>query len=138
MANFEVIGNSDIELQLSKLKNPELAKEVVMAGAQPIADEIRARLKKNLQASKHTKGDLLKSLGITPPDVDYSGNTNTKIGFSGYDRKGVANVVKARAMESGTSRQRKQPFIRPAVNSKKEKAIQAMQDKINEKMEGRQ
>jgi len=55
-----------------------------------------------------------------------SRNTNTKIGFDGYDRKGVPNALKARAMESGTSTQPKRPFVRPAVNRVKKKAIEEM------------
>ena len=88
-------------------------KDVVMAGAQPVADEIRKGLENNLAGSKYSKGDLLGSLGITPPGVDSQGNVNTKIGFDGYDSKGVANQLKARVMESGTSKIKKRPFVRP-------------------------
>jgi HK97 gp10 family phage protein len=127
-------GTDAFELQISKLANPEICKRVVMAGAQPVADEIRKGLEKNLQGSEYSKGDLLDSLGIAPPDIDKEGNTNTKVGFDGYDSKGVANAIKARAMESGTSKQNKKPFVRPAVNRSKGKAIKAMQDKLNEEI----
>ena len=123
--------------KLSKLgtMSTKIAKDVVMAGAQPVADEIRKGLQANLQGSKYSKGDLLGSLGITPPGVDSQGNVNVKIGFDGYDSEGVANQLKARVMESGTSKIKKRPFVRPAVNRSKKKALEAMQKKFDEEIE---
>jgi len=128
MARMTIKGLDEYALKLSKFGKdaPEIAKKVVMAGANPIADEIRKELEKNLAGSKYSTGDLLDSFGIAPPDIDSMGNTNTKIGFDGYDRKGVPNALKARAMESGTSTQPKRPFVRPAVNRVKKKAIEEM------------
>lgn len=134
MARMTIRGTDDFELMISKLADPEIAKEVVWAGAQPVADEIRKGLERNLQGSKNSNGDLLDSLGIAPPDIDREGNANTHIGFHGYDRKGVANTLKARIMESGSSKQKKKPFIRPAVNRSKNKAIKAMEMKLDEKI----
>ena len=130
-------SSGKLALKLSQLgkMSTEIAKDVVMAGAKPIADEIRKGLEKNLQGSKYTKGDLLDSFGIASPDVDRNGNINTKIGFHGYDSKGIPNVVKARAMESGTSIQSKKPFVRPAVNRSKKKALEEMEKKFNEEIE---
>lgn len=128
MAKMTIRGLDEYAAKLSQLgdKAPEIAKRAVMAGANPVADEIRKELEKNLSGSKYSTGDLLDSFGIAPPGVDRQGNTNTKIGFEGYDRKGVPNALKARAMESGTSTQPKRPFIRPAVNRMKKKAIEEM------------
>lgn len=137
MAKMTIKGTDQLELQLSKLGNmsTKIAKDVVMAGAQPVADEIRKGLQANLQGSKYSKGDLLGSLGITPPGVDSQGNVNVKIGFDGYDSKGVANQLKARVMESGTSKIKKRPFVRPAVNKSKKRALEAMQKKFDEEIE---
>lgn len=128
MAKMKVNGGEDFALKLSKLGKDatKIAEKVVMAGANPVADEIRKNLKKNLEGSEYSEGDLLDAFGIAPPGVDKRGNTNTKIGFEGYDRKKVPNALKARAMESGTSVQKKKPFIRPAVNKMKKKAIDEM------------
>ena len=153
---MEIRGFDELELQLSKLADPELAKDVVMAGAQPVADEIR----KNIETlpedkfrylnkgevftgvPKQQKQDLLDSLGITPPDIDFNGNTNTKIGFDGYGKiptkkypKGVPNQLLARAVESGSSVRKKTPFIRKAVNKSKKLAEAEMQKKLDEKIE---
>jgi len=156
MARIEIRGFDGLELQLSKLADPELAKDVVMAGAQPVADEIRKsiealpedkfrRLKKGevfIGVPRQQKQDLLDSLGIAPPDVDYDGNTNTKIGFDGYGKiptkkypKGVPNQLLARAVESGSSVRKKTPFIRKAVNKSKKLAEAEMQKKLDEKIE---
>lgn len=137
MAHMVIKGVDEYARQLSKLgkMSVEISKDVVMAGAQPVADEIRKGLEANLQGSEYSTGDLLGSFGITPPGVDDKGNTNTKIGFDGYDSKGVANQLKARAMESGSSRQKKKPFVRPAVNRSKKKALEEMQKKFDEEIE---
>lgn len=128
MARMTVKGIDEYVQKLSQFGKDaqKVAKKVVRAGADPVADEIRKGLETNLSGSQYSEGDLLNSLGIAPPDVDRNGNTNTKIGFSGYDRKGVPNALKARAMESGTSTQPKKPFVRPAVNRAKKKAIEEM------------
>jgi len=156
MARMEIRGFDELELQLSKLADPEISKEVVQAGAQPIADQIR----KNLEGlpedkfrylnkgevfvgvPKQQKQDLLDSLGITPPDIDFDGNTNIKIGFDGYGKiptkkypKGVPNQLLARAVESGSSVRKKTPFIRKAVNKAKKLAEAEMQKKLNEHIE---
>ena len=156
MARMEIRGFDELELQLSKLADPELAKDVVMAGAQPVADEIRKSiealpedkfryLKKNevfTGVPRQQKQDLLDSLGITPPDIDFDGNTNTKIGFDGYGKlptkkypKGVPNQLLARAVESGSSVRKKTPFVRKAVNKAKKLAEAEMQKKLDEKIE---
>jgi HK97 gp10 family phage protein len=136
MAKMTIKGTDQLELQLSKLGNmsTKIAKDVVMAGAQPVADEIRKGLENNLAGSKYSKGDLLDSLGIAPPGVDNQGNVNTKIGFDGYDSNGVANQLKARVMESGSSKQKKKPFVRPAVNRSKKRVEEAMQKKFDKEI----
>lgn len=128
MAKMSVSGLDEYIDKLSKLgsKMPEVAKRAVQAGVNPLADEVRKQLEKNLQGSKYSTGDLLDSLGVTPVGVDKNGVYNAKVGFSGYDRKGVPNALKARAMESGTSRQPKKPFMRPAVNRAKKRVLEEM------------
>ena len=153
---MEIRGFDELELQLSKLADPEISKEVVQAGAQPIADQIRKNLeglpedkfrylKKNevfTGIPKQQKQDLLNSLGITPPDIDFDGNTNIKIGFDGYGKiptkkypKGVPNQLLARAVESGSSVRKKTPFVRKAVNKAKKLAEAEMQKKLDEHIE---
>ena len=136
MAKMIVKGFDEYSEKLAQLgkESVEISKKAVMAGASPVADMIRWELTKNLLDSEDSTGDLLKSFGVAPPDVDYMGNINTKIGFDGYDRKGVPNVVKARAMESGTSRQKKRPFVRPAVKRMKEQCINEIRRVIDDEV----
>lgn len=151
VAKMTIKGLDEYSSKISKLGKdaPEIAKKVVMAGANPVADEIRENLISNIRDPAYvgkgqgglvkrnygkSTGDLLSAFGIAPPGVDSNGNTNTKIGFEGYDSKGVPNALKARAMESGTSTLRKRPFVRPAVNSTKKRAIKEMGKKLDEEM----
>jgi HK97 gp10 family phage protein len=158
MAKMTIRGTDELELQLSKLgkMTTEIAKDVVMAGAQPVADEIRADLRslpvdkpRYLESgdeynvvTKFQLKDLDDSLGITPPDVDRFGNVNTKVGFDGYGSypteqypKGLPNQLLARAIESGSSVRKKNPFIRKAVNRSKKKSLEEMQKKFDEEIE---
>lgn len=122
-------------------RSEEIAKKVVKVGANPVADEIRKNLEANIadpsyagvgdtgsfdRKKEKSSGDLLKSLGISPAGTDRNGDVNVKVGFAGYDQKGVPNALKARAMESGTSKLRKRPFVRPAVNRTRKKSKDAM------------
>ena len=134
MAKMQSIyGFTELEKQLSSLgsQSKEIGKKAVREGAGILADQVRSNLMKNLTGSKYSTGDLEESLGVTPADVDKNGVINSKVGFHGYDRKGVPNVIKARAMESGTSTQRKRPFIRPAINKVKQKVEKAMEEIID-------
>ena len=65
---------------------------------------------------------------------DERGFIHTKLGFDGYDRRGNPNVVKARALESGTSKQQKKPFIRPAVNAVKDRAVAVMSETVDKQI----
>ena len=158
MAKIEI--NPALEKYLMELTrfekdSPEIAKEIVMAGAQPLADEIRngieslpgdvfRRLTEGEEFSGLPSGsrkDLLNNFGIAPPGVDKNGNTNTKVGFKGYGSyptkkypKGLPNALLARAIESGSSVRKKSPFVRKAVNKKRKIAIEKMQEKIEEKI----
>lgn len=103
------------------------AKSALYEGSKILADDITRRLEGNLIGSKYSTGDLLDSFGIAPIRLNQNGTIDTKLGFSGYDRKGVANQLKARAMESGTSKQRKRPFFRPAVKYNRKRVREVME-----------
>lgn len=120
------------KLESLKEKSHDTIKKALYKGAGIVADEIRSSANKVL-SSKAT-GQMMESFGIADIDVDARGIVNTKIGFDGYDKKGVANDLKANALESGTSTQRKRPFIRPAVSATKEKAVQVMGEIIDEEI----
>ncbi len=157
MAKLTIKGTAELELKLSKLQNKsaEIAKKVVLAGAQPVADEIRKgleslpvdglkRLKEGEKFNVSPTGeikDLLDSLGIAPVEVDKDGVTNTKVGFDGYGSypskkypKGLPNKLLARAIDSGSSVRQKKPFVRQAVNRSKKKSLEEMNKKCDEEI----
>lgn len=154
MAKMTIRGIDEYARKLDRLgaKAPEVAKKAVYAGANVLANKVKENLELNLtdlsyvgkQSSSgritrllkrnRPTGDLLESFGVAPISVDNAGNTNTKIGFEGYDRRGIPNALKARAMESGTSELRKRPFVRPAVNVVKGRAQEEMGNVIDEEI----
>lgn len=136
MAKITLKGIDEIALKLSKLEgqSTEIAKKAIYVGAGIVADQIRKNLEKNLAGSKYSQGDLLDSLGITSPKIDSEGNINSKVGFDSYDSKGVANQLKARVMESGSSKQKKKPFVRPAIPQVRNKAKEEMARVVDEEI----
>lgn len=100
------------------------AERILSAGLNIAANQVRAELDR-VQSDEAT-GQLMDSLGITPIKMDRDGNWNGKVGFHGYDKNGVPNQLKARVMESGTSKRKKRPFVRPALNKCRQAAEEAM------------
>ena len=134
IARMSFKAGDDFALQLSHLAtgSEEIAKKAIYAGANVIADKIKSNLQGVL--SDEATGELIDSFGVTPISLDSSGNWNAKIGFDGYDSKGVANQLKARVIESGTSKKQKHPFVRPAVNATKKQAVARMGEVIDEEI----
>ena len=146
-------GKSLEKLQLTWAGNNDILEDAAKAGANPVADEIRRRLR-NLPEDEYRhlgpgevftglpesqKEDLLDSLGVTPPQRDRTGFVNVKVGFDGYGSfptkaypQGVPNALIARAVESGSSVRQKTPFVRPAVNATRKKAVEEMDRTIND------
>jgi len=134
MARMAFKAGDDYALKLSRLSagSDEIAKKAIYAAANIVADKIKDNLQGIL--SSEATGDLVASFGVTPITQDDDGNWNAKIGFDGYDANGTPNQIKARAIESGTSKQHKHPFVRPAVNATKKKAQAAMAEVIDEEI----
>lgn len=128
------MAGDEFALALSHLatQSDEIAKKAIFAGADILADKIKSNLEGVL--SKEATGDLVASFGVTPIEKDKKGDWNCKVGFDGYDRNGVANQLKARVLESGSSQQTKTPFVRPAVNATKSQVVDKMNETINEEI----
>lgn len=98
------------------------------------------------RAVPHThKKALQEGFGITDIKTDGHGFVHAKLGFEGYADEvtksktypnGLPIPLIARAIESGSSNRAKIPFVRPAVHRKRKEAIQAMEDKLREEIEG--
>ena len=157
MAKVSFKGAAEYAEALRKLEftaqGGELMETAAHAGAAPGADEIRRRLR-NLPEDEYRrlapgetfsglpegqKQDLLDSLGVAPPQRDRKGFVNVKVGFDGYGShptkaypRGVPNALIARATESGSSVREKTPFVRPAVNATRNKAVDEMDKSITD------
>ena len=159
-----------VDEYLKKLRELEVSQTAVLKmavyeGADEVADAVREAVKglpevKTSEAvanwrqevpvdgiTKAQKDGLLDGLYVARMEEDLD-SVYTTIGFDGYNRvktkkypKGQPNAMIARAVESGSSARRKTPFVRPAVNRVKERAVQRMADKldetINQIMEGK-
>lgn len=130
-------GIEEFVLMLNNLggsEADEIAKRALYEGMKPIADRIKGNLRGVL--SGKGSGDLLNSFGISKMRKSKDGY-NVSAGFSGYDRTGTPNAVKARVLESGSSRQPKRPFSRPAVNATRGLALQNVKRVIDEEIKKR-
>jgi HK97 gp10 family phage protein len=135
LARMTMMAGDEYALKLSQLEagSEEIAKKAIYEGAKIVADQIKSNLEGVL--SKEATGDLVASFGITPIECDGDGNWNAKVGFDGYGTDGVANQLKARVLESGSSQQKKRPFVRPAVNATKGQVVEKMDQVIEEEIQ---
>ena len=138
MARFEVNPPSDLVRRLEKLgsKGDEISKKMLVSGARILKDRIDKNLKSNLYANReldedYPTGALERSVTIDKPKKDKNGNSYIRIYFKGKDDRGVPNAIKAAVMEHGSSKQRKKPFIRPAVNEVDKEVNAEMQNVFN-------
>ena len=134
MARMTFMAGDDYALKLSQLAtgSDKIAKKAIFEGSDIIADKIKSNLEGVL--SSEATGELVASFGVTPIEKDAAGNWNAKIGFDGYDSHGVPNQIKARVLESGSSVQKKRPFVRPAVNATRKQVIEKMGQVIEEEI----
>lgn len=130
MATIEFKGIEQYQKQLQKLGNQETIDKMCRYSIYDAAGYVLEEIKK---ATPTDTGDLRNSLATTQMKKD-AGFIFEKLEFAGYDRKGVPNMLKARAIESGTSDQRikKRPFVRPTVRKCKQLAEFMMDKAVNE------
>ena len=126
MAKISFDGLYQYEKLLAELGQDyeKMAKYAIYPAAGMVLEELKA-------ATPRDTGDLRDSEILTK-FVTKEGEVYTAIAFDGYDRNGVPNSLKARAIESGTSRMKKRPFIRPTVNRIKQRVIETMSAGVDE------
>lgn len=134
MATIRFDGLNKYLAQLEQLgqRSRGICKVAVYDGAAIVADQVRENLHRVL--SSDATGQLEESMGISKMRDD-NGYINVVIGFDGYDRKGVANQLKANVLESGSSKQQKRPFMRPAVNTSRKQAEAKMAETLDREIE---
>lgn len=118
MATIEFKGIDKYAKVIQEMANPrqveKMCKYSIYDAAGYLLEEIKKATPVGHDRYMMPTGDLADSL-ITTPMQDKDGFIYEKIDFAGYDRKGVPNRLKARALESGTSKMKKRPFVRPTV-----------------------
>ena len=133
MANFDFKGIDKYTEALEKIggKNAiAVCKYAIYPGASVVANAIRSEIESNHKDS----GDLANSLTLANMRNDM-GYINTKIIFADYDRKGVANALKAAALESGTSRgQQATHFISRTVKAVADRAETEISKALDQKI----
>lgn len=128
MATIEFKGLAAYQKQIAELSNPKTIESMCKYSIYDAAGYVLEEIKK---ATPVDTGDLRDSLCTTPMQSE-DGFIYEKLDFAGYDRKGTPNMLKARAIESGTSTIPKRPFVRPTVR-RCAKVAEFMMDKaVNE------
>lgn len=157
MAQYEFVGFDAYMRQLDQLgqSTTGLCKRSIYDGAAVVADAVRAEVSalpvtdRNEDPQgvfEYERDGLLDGLGIAKIK-DRDGVVSTRIDFDGYNRmrskkypQGHPNSMIARAINAGTSKRAKNPFMKRAINKSKSTALNAMSARmdadINEIMKG--
>lgn len=162
MARAKFIDDDAFSMMLERAEagTRKIAEAALRAGASVIADQ----MKQNLQGvlSPKATGELVGAFGITPVKQDKSLNWNVHLGFDGYQMPGrVPFQLLARTFESGAvmggrytgrivkgKREKVKakfgpedywrvptPFAKPAVQSTKAQALEAMKRAADRELE---
>lgn len=156
MAYLKFKGLQQYEMMLSKLETgtEQIVGEAIYSGAEIIADEIKSNINslEIEQGQEGSSGKLLTGItsaqkkglqeGFGIASMEYkNGYRSVKLGFDGYNAtktkkypKGQPNVLIARAVESGTSFRKKNPFVRKAIKAQKNAAEEKMAKILDEKI----
>lgn len=148
MATIKFTGIDEYFGKLNRLgdKATGVCKRALYDGAAVLADAVRAEVEalpttdRNgdpQQILEYEKQGLLEGMGIAKMRDD-DGKISTRIDFDGYNRlrskshpKGHPNSMIARAINSGTSKRPKNPFMARAVRKAREKAQAAMASRLD-------
>ena len=111
-----------------------------------VLEKLRSVIGSGVKASSRSTGELISSLGVSPPDVDAAGVRNVRIGFNEPRRKQskakgkrsyntATNAMIANTIEYGRHGQPPKPFMKPAKSSSQKQAIEIMKKVVNSEME---
>ena len=115
MPEIKFDGITELQKTFRELGDPKTFEAIAKYSLYDAAGYLADELKKETPVDT---GDLRESI-ITTPMEHENGNVTETITFTGYDRKGVPNLLKARVLESGRRGPRgitgKNPFVRKTV-----------------------
>ena len=131
MAGFSAELPNELIKSFQKLENntEEMLSEMTRAGAEVVYKQVKANMKNSFKSTESLDKGLKITKSYRTPTDD---GINTKVGFYGYNEKGVPIPLIAMAREFGTSRgEKKNPFFRKAFRqeSAKTKAMKKAQEK---------
>ena len=136
MAGFNLELPSDLidNLKAIEENSEEMFGRMTRAGAEVVYNDIQSNMKKSFKSTE----SLDKGLKITKVYKTKSDDgINTKVGFYGYNDKGVPIPLIAMAREFGTSSgEKKKPFFRKAfkkVNEIESAMLKVQKEYIDEK-----
>lgn len=160
LAKFEFTGVDEYLKKVRKLVDPaeyrQYVGQAVYVGAGLVADNLKGAIQSIPTRSPKDFGTpekpvngilaiqkkgLYDSFGIAPME-DRDGFISVKIGFDGYNGlktktypNGQPNAMVARSVESGSSWQKKTPFISKVVRSSKDAAEREMAQELDKQIE---
>ena len=132
MAKATIKMPDELLVKLSRLgaKSDEIAAMALEAGGQVVLDKVKANLESvigsDTKYDSRSTGELVESLGLTPPKIDRNGNSNVKIGFSEPRSDGESNAMIATVIEYGKHGQPPKPFMEPAKTESKNECKKVM------------
>lgn len=119
------------------------------AGGDIMKDKISSALSavvgKDTKIESRSTGELVGSLGVSPPDTDFKGIRNVHVGFNEPRREQNAakgkrsyklrtNAMIANVLEYGKHGQPAKPFLAPAKAAGKSAAISAMKSVLESEL----
>ena len=152
MAKIEFVGIDEYLEKLNKVgdKTTGLCKRALYDGAAVLADAVRNEVQalpvtdrntEPQQVLSYERDGLLAGLGIAKMKDD-GGVVSTRVDFDGYNRlksktypNGHPNSMIARAINSGTSKRPKNPFMNRATRAARAKAEAAMAARMDADIE---
>ena len=120
MAGFNLELPEDLINNLKTISNntDEMYGRMTKAGAEVVYKNVVNNMKSSFKSTDSLKKGLRISRTYKTKSDD---GINTKVGFYGYNEKGIPIPLIALAREYGTSRgEKKKPFFRKAFNNKSE------------------
>lgn len=130
MAGFNLELPEDLINNLKTISNntDEMFGRMTKAGAEVVYKNVVNNMKSSFKSTDSLKKGLRISRTYKTKSDD---GINTKVGFYGYNEKGIPIPLIALAREYGTSRgEKKKPFFRKAFNNKSE--IETVMLKVQE------
>ena len=129
MADFEFNIDADFLKELDVFSDSETAMEMVNESLPILENSIKNALEPHRQT-----GGLIKSVKSGKAKIASNGAIIGNVTFSGNDKKGNPNVVKATGLEYGNSHQAAKPFMSKAVRACEDEVLDKMQEIYNRKV----